>query len=196
MGISKKPLSNEAEIVARVRGTATIYTNQSIDFRADGESEKSLYNATFAQTKSGAIKQSAKSAVMRVVTDAKSESLKADLMRKSLELIGKLPDDASEALVLPDYRELVGETNHGKVFLSKDQILVQIAMRFDEVNPKVADLLDHASPEQMTYIKQYLDPTAIFQAEVAAICLLLANCQAQHERDSKLLNSKQKRKKK
>ena len=192
----KKPLSNEAEIVARVRGTATLYANQTIEFHPDGESEKSLYNATSAQTKSGAIKQSAKSAVMRVVTDAKSESLKADLMRKSLELIGKLPDDASEALVLPDYRELVGETNHGKVFLSKDEVLVQIVLRFDEVNPKVADLLDHATPEQLTYIKQYLDPTAIFQAEAGTICLLLANCQAQHERDVKLMNPKPRKSKK
>ena len=196
MGISKKLLSNEAEIVARVRGTATLYANQTIEFHPDGESEKSLYNATSAQTKSGAIKQSAKSAVMRVVTDAKSESLKADLMRKSLELIGKLPDDASEALVMPDYRELVGETNHGKVFLSKDQILVQIALRFDEPNPKVADLLAHASAEQLKFIKQYLDPTATFLAEVAALCLLLANCQAQHERDVKLMNPKPRKSKK
>ena len=192
----KKPQGNGAEIVARVRGTATIHADQSFDFRPDGESEKSLYNATFAQTKSGAIKQSAKSAVMRVVTDAKSESLKADLMRKSLELIGKLPDDASEALVLPDFQELVGETNHGKVFLSKEEVLVQIVLRFDEVNPKVADLLSHATAEQMRYIRQYLDPTAVFQSEVAALCLLLANCEALHEKDVKLTSKQTKRRRK
>ena len=184
------------DIIAKLRGTAVVYADRSFDFRPDKESDKPLYNDILAESKSGSVKLTDKSAVLRLVADAKSPELRTELMRKSLELIGKLPDEASEALVLPDYRELVGETNHGKVFLSKDQILVQIALRFDEPNPKIAELLDHASPEQMAYIKQHIDPTAIFQAEVAAICLLLANCQDQHERDSKLLNFKQKRKEK
>lgn len=196
MAIQKKPLSNEANIVARVRGTTTLYADQSIEFHPDGEVEKPLYNETLATTKFGSLKQTKKRAVMRVLIDANSKSLKTDFLRKSLELIAKLPDDASEALVMPDFQELVGETNHAKVFLSKEEVLVQIVLRFDEVNPKVADLLSHASAEQLKYIKQFLDPTTVFQSEVAAICMLLSNCQAQHERDIKLMNPKPRKSKK
>ena len=123
MAVQKKPLSNEANIVARVRGTTTLYADQSIEFHPDGEVEKPLYNETLATTKFGSLKQTKKRAVMRVLIDANSKSLKTDFLRKSLELIAKLPDDASEALVMPDFQELVGETNHAKVFLSKEELL-------------------------------------------------------------------------
>ena len=84
MAVQKKPLSNEANIVARVRGTTTLYADQSIEFHPDGEVEKPLYNETLATTKFGSLKQTKKRAVMRVLIDANSKSLKTDFLRKSL----------------------------------------------------------------------------------------------------------------
>lgn len=177
-------------IIAKQRGTAVIYADQSFDFRPDKESDKPLYNNILAESKFGSIKASDKSAVLRVVTDAKPIDLRAELMHKASELIAKLHDEGAGKLVTPDFTQFVGETLHSKVFLHKEGILIQSVYSFDEPNPKVADLVKQASPEQLKYIKQTLEPEAIYQAEVAAVCLLLADCKAQHERDAKMLNVK------
>ncbi len=192
----KKAQGNGPEIVAKLRGVATIYADKSLDFRPDGEVEKPLYNETLATTKFGTLKQTDKSLIMRVGIDAKAENCKITLLRKVMELLAKVPGDQSDAPAMPDFTELVGETLHSKVFLQKEEVLIQTAIRFDEPNPKIADLLAHASAEQLKYIKQYLDLSTVYQSEVAALCLLLANCQAQHEKDVKLLNSKPRKSKK
>ena len=178
------------DIIAKLRGTAVVYADQSFDFRPDKESDKPLYNNILAECKFGSIKASDKSAVMRIVTDVKPTDLRAELMHKAMELISKVPDENADKLIVPDFTQFVGETLHSKVFLHKEGILIQSVYSFDEPNPKVADLVKQASPEQLKYIKQTLEPEAIYQAEVAAVCLLLADCKAQHERQEKMLNVK------
>ncbi len=188
-----KGTSSESEIVAKLHGTANIYADQSIDFHPDKESDRQLYTATYADTRNGSIKKSDKSIVMRVVTDANPKDLKAELLHKTLELISKVPDDGSGKLDIPDFTEHVGDTQHSKVFLKKDSIMIITDIRFDESNPKIADILAHATPEQMKYIKQYLDPDAIYQAEVATVCLLLRDCKTVHDKDLKTIHSKTRR---
>ena len=184
------------DIIAKLRGTATVFADQSFDFRPDKESDKPLYNNILAECKFGSIKASDKSAVMRVVTDAKPTDLRAEMMHKATELIAKLPDEGAGKLVTPDFTQFVGETLHSKVFLQKDGILIQSVIPFDEPNPKVADLVKQASPEQLKFIRTTLEPEAIYRAEVAAVCLLLADCKAQHERQEKVLNVKPRKKSK
>ncbi len=181
---------NESQIVAKLRGTAIIYEDQSMEFRPDKESDRVLYNTTYANSKNGSIKRSDKSVVMRVVTDANPTDLKAELFRKTLELITKVPDEDSGKLDIPDYTEHVGDTQHSKVFLQKEGVLIQTKIRFDEENPKIAGLLAHASLEQKKYLKLYIDPEAIYQAEVAAVCLLLSDCKTKHVNDVKVQNAK------
>lgn len=182
------------DIIAKLRGTAVVYADQSFDFRPDKESDKPLYNNILAECKFGSIKASDKSAVMRIVTDAKPTDLRAELMHKAMELISKLPDENADKLIMPDFSHLIGETEHSKVFLQKDCVLVQTAIRFDEVNRKIVEMLVNASHEQLKYLRQYTDPQRIYQGEVAAVCLLLADCKAQHERQEKVLNVKPRKK--
>ena len=141
------------DIIAKLRGTAVVYADQSFDFHPDKESDKPLYNNILAECKFGSIKASDKSAVMRIVTDAKPTDLRAELMHKAMELISKVPDENADKLIEPDFTQFVGETLHSKVFLHKEGILIQSVYSFDEPNPKVADLVKQASPEQLKYIK-------------------------------------------
>lgn len=184
------------DIIAKLRGTAVVYADQSFDFRPDKESDRPLYNDILAESKSGSVKVTAKSAVLRVVTDAKPTDLRAELMYKATELIAKLPDEGAGKLVTPDFTQFVGETLHSKVFLQKEGILIQSVIPFDEPNPKVADLVKQASPEQLKFIRTTLEPEAIYRAEVVAVCLLLADCKVQHERQEKVLNVKPRKKSK
>ena len=178
------------EIIAKPRGTATIYADQSFEFRADNVSDKPLYNDILVETKSGSVKLTDKSAVMRVVTDAKSPELRAELMHKAVELISKVPDDSADKLIMPDFCHLIGETEHSKVFLQKECVVVQTVIRFDEVDRKIVELLVNASHDQLKYLRQYTDPQRIYQGEVAAVCLLISNAKEKHEREEKVLNSK------
>lgn len=196
-GVNSQADEIDANIVAKVKGELTIRNDQSMNFKPihPGTGEP-LYKEVLAKSKNGCVKLSEKSAVMTIVIDANSQDLPATLMNKAFELLRPLADANSSAIQLPDVVQCLGKTPHSVVYLHNDSAIIMSKIPFDEPNPKVADLVKQASPDQLKFIRTTLEPEAIFRAEFAAVCLLLADCKAQHERQEKVLNVKPRKKSK
>ncbi len=187
----------DEKTVVKVKGEMTIFEDHSVDFKPThpGTGEP-LYKEVLAKSKYGSIKRSEKSAVMTVVVDGQSQDLPSTLLNKATELVKPMADVNRTALELPDIVQHIGKTPHSNVYLHNGTAIVITKIGFEEPNPKVADLVKHASEEQLKFIRQYLDPESVYQMETADVCALLRQSKQRHADAIKSVTPKKTRKKK
>jgi len=170
----QKPTTTSlAEVVAMVRGKALIYADNSWEFHPNKESGEPLYTGTVAETKAGSVKNSGKSLVARVMISSDSTDPKAELLKKMEELVNKIPSEGRDPVEVAEKTEFVGSSSHAKVFLQKNNALVQVVVPFDEENPTLANILKYATPQQLKSINRYQEPEVILQQEYADIVILV-----------------------
>ena len=168
----------QAEVVAVVRGKGQYMSDSSFIFQPMAEPGEPLYTETVVTARQGDIKRTDKSFVLRVRTDARAADPRADMMHQATDLIRRMP--GAEPLPVPDGAELVGRTPHASVFLSGGKAVLQCVVPFDEADPRLKNIIAHATPEQMKYIHPHLEPEVILQQEVAELCRLLHQAKERH----------------
>lgn len=187
---------NQSSETHRVKGSMIYYDDDSLAFLPACASGATLYNNTLVESRSGSIKQSDKSFVMRVLVEGNPNDLRATLLNKTAELLCQLPNTVGDPMQLPDTVELVGQTPHSRVYLSEGKAIVVSQMSFDEPNPKLAGIIEHATPEQRKLLNPNLEPDDAFLMEVAQVCQLLQTSKAKHVERQKLISKSSKTSKK
>lgn len=162
------------KVEKKIKGTITHWSDGTLDFKPNAEAGEALYNDTKSETKHGTVKASDKSLVMRVSAQLSSADPVAELRRNTAELLDKIaaPDAATEVSLMPE-NEYIGKAGHSDVYLCKDGVTVVTRIGLNEPNPKVAQIVAHATPEQLRYIQQYIEPDAVFQSEMAQVCIMV-----------------------
>lgn len=194
-----KKLKNVAQaqqkppVVADLKGRGIFYEDESFEFKPSIPSGEPLYTDEVSRTSAGYIKQSEKSLVMRVQVKKTTQDAASELMARASELTRKIATDIEKEMKLPEMATLIGETPHARVFLNENNAVVQMKLPFDEINPKVADIIEMATPEQLSYIKQYLEPESILQNEFYALCALIRKSKEKGETNKKCNATKQKK---
>lgn len=179
------------EVVRKQAGTMYLLQDESFRFQPSVPSGETLYNSTLVENKNGAVKVSDKSVVMRIAVKADCADIPSELVMRAAELVAPLSDKNRQALQIPaELVHRIGQTPHTQVFVREGKAVLLTEIGFDEPNPKVADIVKNATPEQLKYIKQWMDPETIFQQEVAEVCSLLGMARATREVTNKVLNQK------
>lgn len=184
------------QVVKRVKGEMSFYDDDSASFSSKpATSGEPLYNEELASNKDGAVVASDKSVVMRVkINKNDCADVGSELLTKAYGLLKPLFASNIAAVTLPaDLVRRVGASPHTQVFLRGQMAVLITEIAFDEPDPKVAAFASRASPEQLKYIKQYLDPDTIFQREVAEVSALLRKAKTQLASIKKAVKPKKQR---
>lgn len=195
----KKPINatqanKKPPVVAEMNGRGIFYEDDSFEFKPRIPSGVPLYLPDeVSRTNAGYIKESEKSLVMRVQVKKTTKDAASELMAQTYKLTRKIATDIEKEMKLPEMATLIGETPHARVFLNENNAVVQMKLPFDEINPKVADIIEMATPEQLSYIKQYLEPESILQNEFYALCALIRKSKEKGEANKKCNTTKQKK---
>lgn len=179
------------EVVKKQQGTMFTLQDDSCFFCPRGDSGEPLYKDSLKKTRHGEVKQSDKSIVLRASVPTTSVDAPAELMMHAAELIAPLTANKESVYqTLAKMDCLVGQTPHSRVFLHEGRAVVITEIGFDEPNLQVADIARVATPEQLKYIQQWLDPACVYQQEVAEVCALLRKARDRKESNIKILTTK------
>ena len=160
--------NEERELLFKVRGRASVYSDKSIDFRPEN-GEKNLYEPVGKPIKDGSLQMSAKSYKVQALVSRNSLDPAAELREKVNLLLNPL-DKAVESEKL-ERPVLIGSTDHAHVYASEDKIQVIFTVSQNEPNPELAGIDPKTARKKG--IKLTLDPQEVFVKEVMEVCSII-----------------------
>lgn len=152
-----------------IRGRGKYFSDGGFEFTPEGIGGETLYQTVGKELKNGVLKKSERIYKASVKAKCDDPDPAASLREVFDAIIAPLEKQIETKE--PPRAKIVGKTDHAVLKANAIEMQVVFSLRFDEINPDVAGLIDKMSPEQRKLVKVYLTPQDIITKEIAEVCI-------------------------